>query len=166
MSEETQVFPVHFSVLGKDLWLGWVSAEPWNYFVSVDGNVAWSNNHTSLLSEVERMSGSRLEEDQSFFDLDEAMNSLRGERVVDANLLVDIWNMFTDFHNTVSTRSVRLFGAEDTELYDALFANCDASLIIGLDSDQGLSEEQMEELMRILEQGREMLYASTFGRRN
>lgn len=112
------------------------------------------------------MSAKKVEEDQSFFDLDKAMTGLREECLVDANLLVDIWNMFTDFHNTVSTRSVRLFGAEDTELYDALFASCDASRIIGLDSDQGLSEEQMEELMRILEQGREMLYASTFGRRN
>lgn len=162
MEVDLEVFPLRISLRGRQLWLGWISAEPWDYFVNESGSIAWSLTRIGLLRELSRIKYNYIQGSDSFFDLDEVLGGLRDGRIVDANLMLNLWNIFTDFYNTISGQRVRLFSPKNKKAYDALFANSDAAKVIGIEHAY-ICAHDLQAILNVMEAGSEMLFDSTIG---
>jgi hypothetical protein len=157
-----EVFPVRIALREREIWLGWVSAESGNYFVQDQDAIVWSPTRAGLLGELSRAGGGRARQDDTLLDLDGAINALRDGRFVDADLLVELWNILSDFYNTVHMPRVSLFSPEDVATYDALFANCDIGNALELEPTP-LGEHHLQTVLKLMERGSAMIAGRTFG---
>lgn len=162
MDAKQEVFPVRIALRGREIWLGWVSAESGNYFVQDQGAVVWAPTREGLLSELSRAGGGRVRQDDTLLDLDGAISALRDGGFVDADLLVELWNILSDFYNTVHMPRVALFSPEDVATYDALFANCGIGNALELEPTP-LGEHHLQTVFKVMERGSAMIAGRTFG---
>lgn len=158
-----EVFPVRIALQGREVWLGWVSAEQGNYLVQDGGAVVWSPTRAGLLDEMSRVGHRHLRQDDTLLDLDRAVAALAAGRPMDADALIDLWNILTDFHNTVAAQPVPLFSPEDVQTYNAVFANCGVADALELEPVP-LSDPHRRAVLKVMEKGGELIASRTFGR--
>lgn len=157
-----EVFPVRIALRGREIWLAWVAAESGNYFVQDQDAIVWSPTRAGLLGELSRTGCGRARQDDTLLDLDSAVGTLRDGRFVDADRLVELWNILSDFYNTVHMPRVALFSPEDVATYDALFANSDIGNALELEP-VALGEHHLQAVLKVMERGSAMIAGRTFG---
>lgn len=156
-----EVFPVHMILEGNSIWLGWVPTEPMDYFVHAGDSVVWSFTHDGLLQNVP-LGGSFIWGEPSLYNLDEALEGLRRNLILSSGLLIDLWNLFTDFSNTLSENKTSVFCSDFVGAYDALFADAEAANIVGVHRPRA-GEKELQAIYSVMEKGKKMILDATIG---
>lgn len=154
-ADQREVFPVRLRANGEDAWLLWESSDAGDYFWGKDGGLLVAEDLPSILSKADLSAGNVKVGEESFFDVDGALRSLRATSSVDPELMIDIWNLLTDLFRTISGSKDR-FHADLSETYDAYFSGCEVAGFVGLQPETLASQDVMNAI-KVLEDGVAMI---------
>lgn len=159
MTEVPEIFPVHLAINGQAIWLGWMSSDSGDCFVANANRIVWSSTCPGLWSAIDAVWTVYQRGEPSFFNVDLALEHLRHDRIGDIELLMNIWNLLTDFHNTGGRRA-RLFHERHFDTYQTLFANCEVADWVGVEH-QDVELTQVRSARVVIEDGVAMILSAT-----
>ena len=140
---------------GEEAWFLWESSDAGDFFWSNDEGVLAAEDWPTLLHKSDVLAGRVKIGEESFFDVDGAMRSLRTASSVDPELVIDIWNLLTDLFKTISGSNDR-FHAELSDTYDCYFSKCEVAGFVGIQPGI-ISTQNIKNAIRVLEDGASMI---------
>lgn len=159
---QDEVFLICLTVAKRNLWLAWVaSLSGADFFLAENKALLWSDNDADIKNHLKE-NGLSVENEISYFDIDDLLRGLRRGSIADPDLAINVWNMFTDLYNTFHDEKVAKF-CEDidlNDLYGRLFSLCGAAEIIGLEASR-ITSKDMDLLYEIVGVGVAMVAAHT-----
>ncbi|WP_282295259.1 hypothetical protein [Stenotrophomonas sp. PS02289] len=158
-ADEREVFPVRLCVNGEEAWFLWESSDAGDFFWSNEQGVLVAEDWPTLMSSADLPAGGVRVGDQSFFNVDAALRSLRESSSVDPELMIDIWNLLTDLFRTVSGSNAR-FHAGLSDTYDAYFSRCEVADFVGVQPGTPSSLD-VKNAIKVLEDGATMIAGVT-----
>ena len=140
---------------GEEAWFLWESSDAGDFFWSSGGGVLTAEDWPALLHKADALAGYLRIGEESFFDLDGAMRSLRTASSVDPELMIDIWNLLTDLFRTLSGSNDR-FHADLSDTYDRYFSRCEVAGFVGMPPGI-ISPQDLRNAISVLEDGASMI---------
>lgn len=156
------MFPVNFTLDGKAVWLAWLSDEQGERFFSNGERPVFAGSERALEDFFLSSGYGWNLEDGIFFDLDGIESLLARGVMPDANAVLDVWNLFSDFSKTIDPSRSGMFMAEYKDTYSALFSMCDAADIVRL-PEKELSSNDIENIRLVMASGRNMILGALDG---
>lgn len=154
-----RVYPVCFLIEEKSIWLGWSTNEQEiDFFLTDQRGVLWKRSRDELIEAIFSLPGEYSFGADHVFNLNLLKSAFSEKKQINANDVLTIWNLFTDFKFTVYGGG--MFCSEKIEAYDDLFESTDAGEII-FGEKRSLKKNIYQELRQVIHDGGEMLLLNT-----
>ena len=149
-----------FKVASRHIYFGWQSVDlPASSIVKVHENIIHADSPGRCLLAIREAFPDSVFDSTIFFDLDDIGLRLAEGRPVEADDIINLWNMLTDIRNAMrpeAENTGELFMPEAMAVYDRFFSRTSAGGLVGLDAAP-LGPDDDVVALQVVERGADLL---------
>ncbi len=153
---DLSIYPVCVTAHAQHIWFGWRSVDdPSDVIVKINGLLLWDRTKTGYMKKHSQFEKKATYETETIIDLDSIARRLESNECVDANDILNAWNMLTDIRNSLDFQKGAAFPLSDEryiETYDRIFSNTPTAGLIDFDAGK-LTKEDYGNAAKVISSG-------------